>query len=235
MKGNLYLLPVTLGEGNPFEVIPQYNVEVINTLVHFVVEEGKTARKFLKSIHIARPLQELFFYELSEHTSYTDISDLLKPMLNGAHVGLMSEAGCPGVADPGAELVKLAHRNNIKVVPLVGPSSILLALMGSGFNGQNFAFVGYLPKEQGARKHRIKELEKLAKNQKQTQLFIETPYRNTQLFEELLATLHSDTLLNISCNITQPDQLIKTASVEQWKKSPLPDIQKKPCMFGIYW
>ncbi|MFL5752796.1 MAG: SAM-dependent methyltransferase, partial [Bacteroidia bacterium] len=137
--------------------------------------------------------------------------------------------------DPGAELVKLAHRKNIKVVPLVGPSSILLALMGSGFNGQNFAFVGYLPKEQGARKHRIRELEKLAKNQKQSQLFIETPYRNLQLYEELLATLHNDTLLNVSCNITQADQFIRTASVEQWKKDPAPDIHKKPCMFGVYW
>jgi 16S rRNA (cytidine1402-2'-O)-methyltransferase len=147
----------------------------------------------------------------------------------------MSEAGCPGIADPGAELVKHAHRNGIKVIPLVGPSSILLALMGSGFNGQNFAFVGYLPKESGARKQRMRELEKHAKNQRQTQLFIETPYRNVQLFEELLSSLQQDTLLNISCNITMPDQLILSQSIEQWKKSPVPDIHKKPCMFGIYW
>ena len=233
MTGNLYLIPVTLGEQDPLQVIPAYNIAVINQLTHFVCEEGKSARRFLKSINLVKPLQELFFYELNEHSNPADSADLLKPLFNGKDMGLMSDAGCPGIADPGAELVKLAHKNGIKVIPLVGPSSILLALMASGFNGQNFAFNGYLPKEKSMRTKKLKELEKLAYSNNQTQLFIETPYRNIQLFEELISTLNPSTMLQLACNISLPDEYIKSLPLAQWKRMK-PDIHKKPCIFAVY-
>ena len=233
MLGKLYLIPVTLGEQDPLQVIPAYNISVINQLTHFVCEEGKSARKFLKSLNLQRPLQDFVFYELNEHTKPNDYPELIKPLLSGNNVGLMSDAGCPGIADPGAELVKLAHKNGVKVIPLVGPSSILLALMASGFNGQNFAFNGYLPKEKNLRTKKIKELEKLAYSNNQTQLLIETPYRNIQLFEELMSVLNPGTLLQLACNISLPGEYIKTLAVAQWKQLK-PDIHKKPCIFSIY-
>ncbi len=232
MTGTLYLIPVTLG-GELSKVIPSYNITVINSLRYFVCEEGKSARQFLKQAGITRPLQEMVFYELNEHSKAEEINELIKPLVEGQHVGLMSEAGCPGVADPGAALVKLAHRKGIKVVPLTGPSSILLALMASGFNGQNFAFNGYLPKEKSQRIKRIRELEKLTFTQLQTQLFIETPYRNIQLLEELTTILSPATLILLACNISLDDEFIKVLPAGEWKKLK-PDIHKKPCMFGIY-
>ncbi len=233
MNGKLYLIPVTLGEQEPQQVIPSYNAELINTIRHFICEEGKTARKFLKKLSLTTPLQEMYFYELNEHTGPMDLFDLIKPLQAGNDMGIMSEAGCPGIADPGASLVNLAHQKGIQVVPLVGPSSILLALMASGFNGQNFAFTGYLPKEKTLRIKRIKELEKLAKQQQQTQLLIETPYRNNAMLEDMKASLNPETKLLIACDLTLPNEWIKVKTVKEWNKTTV-DLNKRPCIFGIY-
>lgn len=232
-KGKLYLIPVTLSDTPVTQVIPQYNIELLNSINHYVVEEGKSARRFLKAAGILKPLQELNYYELNEHTQPLEKAELLKPLLQGENVGLMSEAGCPGIADPGAELVKMAHVKNIDVIPLVGPSSIFMALMASGFNGQNFCFNGYLPKEKSTRIAKIKELERAAYSKSQTQIFIETPYRNQSLFEELLATLNPNTQLQIANNITGSTEFIKSKTIEDWKKMKS-GMKKEPCIFSIY-
>ncbi|MGZ3883620.1 MAG: SAM-dependent methyltransferase [Bacteroidia bacterium] len=231
--GSLYLIPVTLGGDDVKRVIPDYNIGLICTLSRFIAEDPKTARRFLKLCNYP-DLSKAEISELNQHTSPADYKELTAPLLKGESIGLMSDAGCPGVADPGAEIVKLAHRNTIKVVPLVGPSSILLSIMGSGFNGQQFAFSGYLPIEKPQRAKRLRELEQLAGKQNQSQFFIETPYRNAALFEDILSTLNADTLLSLSVNVTLPDELILTKTIGEWKKNGPPDFNKKPAVFGIY-
>ena len=227
-KGKIYLIPNTLGDVDPSSNIPKEVYEAINKISYFIVENEKEARRYLKKLNIEQPLQELILYPLNKRTSSRDISAYLKPALNGNNMGVISDAGCPGVADPGAEIVKLAHEKNIQVVPLVGPSSILLSLMASGMSGQSFAFSGYLPKERKDRIRRIRELEKLAV--KQTQIFMDTPYRSHHVLEDLLATCHPETNLCIASNISLPKEYIKTRSIADWKKNMI-DLTKKPCMF----
>lgn len=232
-KGTLYLIPTTLGDtAETADVIPMKVNSIINQIDEYIVENEKSARHYLKKAGIQKPLQELILHPLNQHTAPHEISGYLKSIGEGKNIGVISEAGCPGVADPGAEVVAIAHERNIKVVPLVGPSSILLSLMASGFNGQSFTFHGYLPKERTERIKKLKELEKAA-NRKQTQLFIETPYRNTHLLEDIVSTCESNTLLCIACDITLPSEFIKTKRVSEWKKQ-LPDINKKPTIFLMY-
>lgn len=230
MNATLYLLPTPLSEENIIELTPPLNIQVIKSCRHFVVEELKTARRFLRALDKAFPIDDSAFRELNEHTTPQELQDIFAMVSQSQTTVLMSEAGCPGVADPGAALVKMAHAKNIKVVPLVGPSSILLAVMAAGLNGQNFAFNGYLPKEKTERAQKIRSLEKLAAQQ--SQWFIETPYRNTQLLDELLSTLSGNTCLSLAANITAPNELIKTQTVAEWKQNR-PDLNKIPCVFGI--
>lgn len=233
-KGKLYLIPTTLGDtAETTDVIPLKVNELINKIDEYIVENEKSARHYLKKIGIKKPLQEIILHPLNQHTQVQEISSYLNSIQQGKDIGVISEAGCPGVADPGADVVKLAHEKNIDVIPLVGPSSILLSLMASGFNGQNFAFNGYLPKERGERIKKIKELEMLVYKRKQTQMFIETPYRNMHLLEDILNACENKTRLCIACDITLPTEFIKTKSVFDWKKQ-LPDINKKPTIFLIY-
>lgn len=232
-KGKLYLIPVPLGESVLIESsMPTFNRQVINTIDEYVVENPKTARRHLKQMGIERSLQELTLHTLNEHTPDENISHYLDAINEGKNIGLMSEAGCPALADPGADLVRLAHKKNIEVIPLVGPTSILLALMTSGLNGQNFCFNGYLPKEQKERINKIKELERLVIKNNQSQLFIETPYRNDHLINDLLNTCSGETSLCIACDITQPEQFIKTLTVNEWKKQK-PNINKRPAIFVL--
>jgi 16S rRNA (cytidine1402-2'-O)-methyltransferase len=231
MGGKLYLIPSALSDDNT-SVLPQSVLDIVTTLDEFIVENEKTARYFLKAIGIRTPLQSLTLYSLNEHTESAKISNLLAPLIAGKNVGLLSEAGAPAVADPGSELVRLAHQKGIEVISLIGPSSIILALMASGLNGQSFAFAGYLPKERNERIKKLKELEKLALSRNQTQIFIETPYRNQHLFEDMLTTLDKKTFICIACNITAKNEFIKTRTVEEWKKK-IPDLNKKPTVFLI--
>ena len=233
-KGTIYLIPTTLGDtAETADVIPVKVNHIINSIDEYIVENEKSARHYLKKMGIKKSLQEIILHPLNQHTESKEISSYLNSIDLGKNIGIISEAGCPGVADPGAEVVKLAHDKNIKVVPLVGPSSILLALMASGFNGQSFAFNGYLPKERNERIKKIKDLEKLAKEKNQTQLFIETPYRNMHLLEDILSSCDNRTLLCIACDITLSTEFIKTQSIFNWKKQ-IPDINKRPTIFLIY-
>lgn len=231
--GTLFLVPAPLGDGDIAWVIPEYVKACIAGLHYFVVEHPKTARKFLKQVGSDVPLQEIQMQVLDEHTPIQEILSLLEPLLAGHDVGLLSEAGCPAVADPGAGLVRAAHQKGIKVVPLVGPSSILLALMASGLNGQQFAFNGYLPVKSEARVSKILELEKLSVVHDQTQIFIETPYRNQKLLELLLETCKDGSNLCVACDITLADEFIETKTVKAWKHA-LPNINKKPTIFLLY-
>lgn len=233
MSPALYLIPVTLGDTPLDKVLPAYNREVILQIKHFIVEEVRTARRFLKKVEPAIDIDSLTFYPLNKHTQAADIAGYLKPLMAGEPMGVISEAGCPAVADPGADVVAIAQRRGLKVVPLVGPSSILLSVMASGFNGQSFAFHGYLPIEQGERTKRIKMLEQRSYAENQTQLFIETPYRNRRLLEELVQTCRPQTRLCIACNVTCDDEYICTKSIKEWK-GHLPDLEKRPCIFLIY-
>lgn len=230
--GILYLIPVTLGETPINQVIPEFNTQLINEIDIYIVENIKTARRFLKRSGITIPISEITFYELNKRTQLEDLASFIKPLLIGKNVGVLSEAGCPGVADPGADIVELAQQRNIKVVPLVGPSSILLSIMGSGFNGQSFCFNGYLPKEQKDRIAKLKELERRVYSQKQTQLFIETPFRNVNLFEDVLKNLNDNTKLCIAIDITLPTEQIITKSVIDWKTTKI-NLHKRPCIFLI--
>ena len=234
MLGILYLIPNTLGECNLEQVLPSVNFEIIRKIKHFIVEDVRTARRFLKKVDKEINIDELQFFTLNKHTSPEEISDYLSPIQNGLDVGIISEAGCPAIADPGAEIVRIAQAKNYKVVPLVGPSSILLALMASGFNGQSFAFVGYLPIQGNERTQAIKQLEKRAQIEKQSQLFIETPYRNMKMLEDILTICQPKTQLCIACDITLETEYIKTKSIAEWKKEKLPDLNKRPCIFLIY-
>lgn len=225
------MIPVTLGDDNITQVLPAEVIRLAQQLDTFVVENEKTARHFLSTIKTSKPVRELELLVLNEHTTDKELPDLLKPLLAGKDVGLMSEAGCPGIADPGAKLAELAHRKGIKVVPLVGPSSILLSLMASGFNGQRFTFVGYVPTDKAARIQRLKELEKQSAKQHETQIFIETPYRNQHLLEDMLQHLNANTKVCVACNISLDDELIVSKTVAEWKKATLPDLHKKPTVF----
>ena len=230
--GKLYLIPAPLGESAPVAaVIPAGTLEILRSVRYFVVEELRTARRYLSKAGIGIPIDSLHFFELNEHTPpEQDISPYLQAAIEGHDVALLSEAGVPAVADPGARLVRLAHQKNIAVVPLIGPSSLLLALMSSGLNGQNFAFVGYLPVKSQERQQRLRLLEKRSAAEQQTQLFIETPYRNEALLADILSTCRPNTLLCIAANLTEPDAFIKTQTIAEWKTTAV-DLHKKPCVF----
>ena len=233
METALYLIPVTLGDTTIEKVLPSYNKEIILGIKHFIVEDVRSARRFLKKVERNINIDELSFYTLNKHISAEEISGYLKPLLGGESMGVISEAGCPAVADPGADVVAIAQRKNLKVVPLVGPSSIILSVMGSGFNGQSFAFHGYLPIDPSERIKRIKVLEQRIYSENQTQLFIETPYRNNKMMEDIVKNCRPQTKLCIAANITCEDEYIKTKTVKEWQ-GKLPDLSKIPCIFLIY-
>jgi len=230
-KGTLYLIPVPLGLSPVEAVLPITVRDCARGLKYFIAENAKSARAFLKSLPCDTPLQQIDIQELNEHTPTAALSGLIKPLLEGNDAGLISEAGCPAVADPGAGLAALAHREGIRVVPLVGPSSILLALMGSGLSGQNFAFHGYLPAKHEARQQRIRELEKDSLREKRTQIFIETPYRNIQMLETLINTCSTTTRICAATDLTLNSESIITRTPPEWKQHNLPSIDRRPTVF----
>lgn len=232
-QGCLYLIPTTMGESNPFDVLPQTVKNTIDQLDHFIVENEKTARHFIKKIHPEKKQNTLQLALLNKRTDIAEHFSFIQPCIEGQSVGIISEAGCPGVADPGAEIVAIAHKNNIKVIPLVGPSSILMAIMSSGMNGQSFAFNGYLPIEKSEKKKAIKNFERLSYEHNQSQLFIETPYRNNKLLADLIQLLHKDTLLCVATDITLGTEYIKTKQVSAWKNEKI-DLHKRPTIFIIH-
>jgi len=229
----LYLIPVTLGDAPAENVLPAYNMNIVNNLDEFIVENIRTARRFLRSTGYTNDFENVVFHILNQHTSPEEIPSFLMSLKNGKSIGLLSEAGVPCIADPGSEIVKHCHDQNLKVVPLTGPSSIILALMGSGFNGQQFCFHGYLPIEKKARIRRIKDLESAAYSRNESQIFIETPYRNNQVLQALLSTLSDKTMVCIASNISTSEELILTKSVNSWKKIEI-DLNKKPTVFLVY-
>ncbi len=236
--GKLYLIPITLsnpGETTvvPEDVLPQTIKRAIDFIDYYIVENEKTARKFIKSIHPEKKQPDLKISVLNKHTEIAEHNEFIQPLLRGENIGLMSESGCPGIADPGAVIIKIAHEKGIQVVPLVGPSSILLALMASGMNGQSFAFNGYLPIDKNDKKQALKSFERLSQEKNQSQLFIETPYRNNKLMEDLLQILQPNTYLCVACDITLPTEYIKTKMVNEWKKEKA-DLHNRPCIFIIH-
>ena len=233
MKTALYLIPVLLSDTTVERVLPSYNKEVILGIRHFIVEDIRSARRFLKKVDKDINIDELQFYPLNKHTSPQDISGYLKPLEEGQPMGVISEAGCPAVADPGADVVAIAQRKNLSVVPLIGPSSIILSVMASGFNGQSFAFNGYLPIEPAERTKKLKALEQRAAAEQQTQLFIETPYRNNKMVDDILKNCRPQTRLCIAANITSEEEYIKTKTLKDWK-GHVPDLSKIPCIFLLF-
>lgn len=233
MDTALYLIPNLLGETPVSQVLPAYNHDVVVQIKHFIVEDVRTARRFLKQVERSIDIDSLTFYTLNKHTRPEELADMLKPLEQGYPMGVISEAGCPAVADPGADVVAIAQRRNLKVVPLVGPSSIIMAVMGSGFNGQSFAFNGYLPIEPDERQKCLKRLEQRAIAEDQTQLFIETPYRNAKMMADILKACRPQTHLCIAAGITTPDEYIHTHTVKEWRDR-LPDLSKIPAIFLIY-
>jgi 16S rRNA (cytidine1402-2'-O)-methyltransferase len=231
--GKFFLIPITLGESEPLDVLPITVKRTIEAIDYYIVENEKTARKFIKSINPEKVQASLKLSTLNKHTEESEYNEMIKPCLKGISIGLMSEAGCPGVADPGAAIVKIAHERGIQVVPLVGPSSILLAMMGSGMNGQSFAFNGYLPIDKSDKKSALKNYEKLSFDKNQSQLFIETPYRNNKLLEDLLQTLQPNTHLCIATDLTLPTEYIKTHKISEWKKIKV-DLHNRPTIFIIH-
>lgn len=231
-KGSLYLIPSLIAEVPPLEVLPLSVKKVIDLSLHYIAENEKTARHFIKKILPNKDQNSLQITLLNKYTNPEDLDSMLQPCHAGFPVGLLSEAGAPGVADPGSEIVIKAHQQGIRVVPLAGPSSILMAVMASGMNGQNFAFVGYLPIDRAERKQRIRELERLSRKTGQSQFFIETPYRNDKLVEDLLQTLSGDVRLCLAVQVSDPNELIKTQTVSQWKNHK-PILHKLPALFGI--
>lgn len=229
-KGKLYLIPALIGDVEPLEVLPMAVRKVIDMTFHFIVENEKTARAFIKKVHPGKSQDKLKISVLNKFTEAEDIPTFLDPCLQGHHTGILSEAGAPGIADPGSDVITMAYEKDIRVVPLVGPSSILMAMMASGMNGQNFAFTGYLPIDKQERVKRIKVLEKWSRDSGQTQIFMETPYRNNKLLKDLLAHCHDNTRLCIACDITLPGELIKTQTIGWWKKN-VPDLEKRPTIF----
>lgn len=232
LMAKLYMIPTTLGDTSIERVLPPDLTQLISSIQVFIVENIRTARRFIKKVNPAIVIDDLTFFELNQHTEKKEISRFLEPNQQGLDIGIISEAGCPGVADPGAEVVKIAHAKNIQVVPLVGPSSILLALMASGMSGQNFAFNGYLPIKNPEKSMQIKMLEKRMQAESQTQIFIEAPYRNAQLLDELLKNCDPQTMLCVAVDITLDTEFILSKPVSYWK-THLPDIQKRPAIFMI--
>lgn len=233
MDNALYLIPVTLGDTPIEQVLPAYNHDVIMQLRHFIVEDIRSARRFLRKVDREFPIDDSTFMEMGKHADPKRFSQYLEPQRQGASIGVISEAGCPAVADPGADVVAIAQREGLRVIPLVGPSSMILAVMSSGLGGQSFAFNGYLPVDPAERTKRLKSLETRAWNEGQTQLFIETPYRNQKMFQAMLSTLRPQTRLCIAAGITTGEEWIKTLTVEKWKKQVLPDLSKVPAIFLI--
>ncbi len=233
MPAALYLIPVTLGETSIEQVLPPYNHEVIMGIRHFVVENIRSARRFLRQTDKAFPIDDCTFFEMGKHADEKQFSQYLQPLREGKSVGVISEAGCPAVADPGADIVRIAQREGLRVVPLVGPNSMIMAVMSSGLGGQSFAFNGYLPVDASDRAKRLKALESRAWTEGQTQLFIETPYRNEKMFQALVSTLRPQTRLCIAAGITTADEYIRTLPISEWKKTKLPDLSKIPAIFLI--
>ena len=231
--GKLYLIPTTLGKNNPDEVLPFTVKRTIELIDDYIVENEKTARKFIKSIYPEKIQSSLLLSTLNKHTETSEHATMLQACLEGKNIGLMSEAGCPGVADPGAVIVKLAHEKGIQVIPLVGPSSILLAIMASGMNGQSFTFNGYLPIDKSEKKTALKNLEKISQDKNQSQIFIETPYRNNKMLEDILQALQPGTFLCIATDITLPTEFIKTKRASDWKKIKV-DLHNRPTIFIIH-
>jgi 16S rRNA (cytidine1402-2'-O)-methyltransferase len=232
-KGKLYLIPTTLGENEPLEVLPYSVKMVVEKLEHFIVENEKTARRFIKRIVPKKSQPSLVLKSIDKYADAFEVNTYLDVCDDGVSIGLLSEAGVPAIADPGAEVVKLAHQKNIQVVPLVGPSSIILAMMASGMNGQSFTFNGYLPIDSSERKRALKQLEKISFEKNQSQIFIETPYRNGKMLEDLKASLSSNTALCIAVDLTLPSEYIRTLSVKEWG-SEHPDLHKRPAIFIIH-
>lgn len=232
-KGKLYLIPTTLGDNAPLEVLPISVKKVVEMVDDYIVENEKSARQFIKKISSGKSQPSLIINILNKYTQPSELPDFLNACEHGKSIGLLSEAGCPGIADPGAEIVKIAHKKNIQVVPLVGPSSILMALMASGMNGQNFTFNGYLPIDKSERKKALKNLEKESFNKKTSQIFIETPYRNNKMLEEICSTLNLETYVCLAVDITLPTEFIKTQTVREWKNTTV-DLHKRPAIFIIY-
>lgn len=232
-QGKLYLIPTRLGDNPPLEVLPLSIKKVIESVDNYIVENEKTARHFIKKISPKKPQPSLQINTLNKYTDSNELISYLDACKTGKSIGLLSEAGCPGIADPGADIVKLAHQNNIQVVPLVGPSSIILALMSSGMNGQSFAFNGYLPIDKQQKKQELKRFEKLSFEQQQSQIFIETPYRNNKLLEDIISILHPQTRLCIACDLTLSSEYIKTMTILEWKKVNI-DLHKRPAIFIIH-
>ncbi|MBT8281478.1 MAG: SAM-dependent methyltransferase [Muriicola sp.] len=233
IPGKLYLIPTTLGGTAPLEVLPISIKQAVEAIDYYIVENEKTARRFIKSIAPRKSQPSLHIEQLNKFTEPDTIPAFLDPCFKGHNIGVLSEAGSPAVADPGAEVVRLAHEKNIKVVPLVGPSSIILALMASGLNGQHFCFHGYLPIETSERKKSLKSLERESRERNQTQLFIETPYRNDKLFQDLIKVLAPSTLLCIAADITLPGEFIRTMPVASWQNES-PDLHKRPAIFLLH-
>ena len=231
-EGVLYLIPTRLGENITLEVLPIAIKKVLEEVSHFIVENEKTARRFIKKISPRKSQESLHLNVINKYTDTSELPGYLEPCLSGIPVGILSEAGCPGIADPGSDVVRIAHEKGIKVVPLVGPSSILLAMMSSGMNGQNFTFHGYLPIEKTERKNAIKRLERTSFENKQAQLFIETPYRNNKMMNDLFTILHPQTRLCIACDVTLTTEFIQTNTVDKWRKVTL-DLNKRPAIFII--
>lgn len=230
--GKLHLIPTLLGETNPEKVVPEEVLEVSRGLIHFIAENEKTARRYLKRAGTRIPLNDLVFYPLNKRTAASEIPQLIAPLLQGHDMGLISEAGLAGIADPGAAVVELCHKKGIQVMPHTGASSIILALIGSGFNGQQFTFHGYLPIDQSERRRAIKSMESAQRDSGYTQIFMETPFRNEKLFEDLMASCHPETLLSIARNITTDRELVKTLAIKVWRKNK-PALHKQPCIFSI--
>lgn len=231
-KGVLYIIPSPLGDTPPLEVLPISIKTVINELTHFIVENEKMGRRFIKKIIPSKNQDELVVFQLNKYSTQEEINTYLDCCSKGISIGLLSDVGCPGIADPGAVIVSKAHKNKIKVKPLVGPSSIILAMMSSGMNGQNFAFNGYLPIDKKNRSHALSKLQRLAEKNNQAQIFIETPYRNNNLFFEMLKVLDSSTRICVACDLSMKSEFVKTLSVLEWKKDK-PDLNKRPCIFII--
>ncbi|NPA68882.1 MAG: SAM-dependent methyltransferase [Chlorobi bacterium] len=232
MKGKLYLIPTTLGDTGISEVIPRKVIDIINDLDYFIVENIRTARRYNRKVSETKNINDITFFELNKHTKPEDVASFLQPCFSGKSIGIISEAGNPGIADPGALAVNLAHKKNIDVVPLVGPSSILMALISSGMNGQNFAFNGYLPVKDNERIKKIQYLERKSKSENQSQIFMETPFRNTKMLNAVLQSCKNTTLLCIAADISLPTEFIKTKTIAEWKKQK-PELNKRPAIFII--
>lgn len=232
-KGKLYLIPNTLGDSAVETVIPAYNLQIINEINHYIVENIRTARRFLSKCGIRTKIDDLVFFVLDQHTKVEEYGRFLTPLHEGKPLGIISEAGCPAVADPGSEIVKMAHEMNIEVIPLVGPNSVILALMASGFNGQSFSFNGYLPVKPDERIARLKKDEQRSRNENQTQIYIETPYRNMQLLESFISSLHPETKICIAADLTLETREIKTRKIKEWKNQR-PALHKRPVIFLLH-